>query len=466
MIAEQVSGKEERRILMAMVVHKTALASIAAKWKPDAEMFRSKWANIVGALCVDYFKRYGKAPRRAMEPLFEAWATERSRDKETVAIVEKFLGGLSSEYEQIKEDLNGPHMVDLAGHHFNRVKLERLRDQIDGNLSLGKVEKATELVRGFDTVNLGGNAFVDVLQDEAALETAFEQAQEPLIILPGALGKFFGNSLKRGGFISLLAPEKVGKTTNLVALSWLCMLARLRVAFFSLGDESADEMMLRFAQRASRRPAYPERIRFPTAMRFHDGSVQIKHEERDFESGLSIDQAKETFLRIQKEKLHSKKSYLRLSQHDAGTLSVKGMDDMLEEWAREDWIADVVVGDYMELLDESGNTRDEPRFRISATWRDFRALCTRRRVLGLSATQANTAANAADYLTRAHFSESKTKLAHVTGMAGINQNDKEKEAGRLRLNWVVRRGAMFVSSRCCHCAGSFAVQNPLMQSLY
>jgi len=120
----------------------------------------------------------------------------------------------------------------------------------------------------------------------------------------------------------------------------------------------------------------------------------------------------------------------------------------------------------MENLQESGNPRDEPRFRIGATWSDMRGLAQKRHVLVLTATQANSAGSKAEFLTRDNFSESKTKLAHVTGMVGINQTDDEKELGLIRLNWVVRRGAYFVSRRCCHCAGSFAVQSPAMFSVY
>lgn len=465
MIEQKASGKTERRIVMGMIVNKVVLSRIAGKWETDAEMFRSKWANIVGNLCVRYFGQYERAPKRAIESLFEAWATERKRDQETVGLVEKFLTGLSSEYEMAQE-INAPHLIDMAGEHFNAVKLSRLQDQIGGFIDVGKVQEAEGVVRDYKSVKLGAGGYIDVLQDASALEKAFAEKEEPLLTFGDGLGKFFGYSLKRSAFISFLAPEKVGKTTWLVEMAWRAMLQRKRVAFFSCGDESEDEMMLRFAQRASKRPLYPEELKFPTSLTLKAGAPVVSYEPRDFAQGLHVNRAKEVFARVAKEKLKSDNSYLRLAVHPAGSLSVKGMDDQLEEWAREGYVADVAVCDYMENLDESGNQRDEPRFRIAATWRDMRGLCQRRHLLGLTATQANTAANSAEFLTRAHFSESKTKLAHVTGMAGINQTDEEKIAGIMRLNWVIRRGAFYISKRCCFCAGVMGVQSPAIYTAF
>lgn len=468
MIVSRSSGGAERRIVTGMIISREVLARVAARWEPDAEMFRSKWANTVGELCVAYFKNYNKAPRRNIAGLFEAWATERKRDRESVDLVEQFLTGLSSEYESTKEELNPAHVIDIAGEHFNSVKLSRLADQIKGFVDLGKVSEAESVLAEHRKVNLGSGGYIDVLQDEAALDKAFAEKEEPLLRLPEGLGRFYGHSLKRTAFISLLAPEKVGKTTNLVDLAWRSMLHRLRVAFFSLGDESEDEMMLRFAQRASRRPLYAGTERFPTSLtpKGLNKIPGISWDEWTFQKGLTVKTAKNYFAKTCAEKLKSDKSYLRLAVHPAHTMSMGDIDQQLDEWERDGYVADVIVTDYMENVRESGNPRDEPRFRISATWSAARGLAMKRHALKLTATQANTAANKTAYMTRDNFSESKTKLAHVTGMVGINQTDDEKALGVSRLNWVVRRGAFFVNARCCWCAGNVGIQSPSMISVY
>lgn len=464
MRTEQISGKEERRILTGMVVDLTVCGRISTKWEPD--LFRSKWANIVGEMCVKHVKKYGKAPGKAIEGLFDAWASEQ-KDKETVSLVEKFLGSLSDEYEAQAKETNAPYLLDLAGRYFTRIRLQRLFERGMGFLDAGQLDKAEQSVTLFGKVEMGKGTSIDVVNDDDALQRAFAERAEPLFTLPGDIGRFFGRSLCREGFISLLAPEKRGKTAWLVWLAIQAVKQRKKVVFFSCGDESEEEMMLRFAVHLARHPLDLEfPVMIPTELTVEDGEPHVARKRVRFERPLAHGKARAKFDEFKQETLRSKKEWLKLSVHANSTLSVEDMDDQLETWEKEGFVPDVIVCDYMDILADSGNARDDKRHRIDATWRAFRGLLQKWHALGFTATQSDDAGGSTALLTRSNFSESKTKLAHVTGKVGLNQTDDEKELGIFRLNWIVRRGAHFNPKNVCWVAGSMPVQHPCIRSYY
>jgi hypothetical protein len=84
----------------------------------------------------------------------------------------------------------------------------------------------------------------------------------------------------------------------------------------------------------------------------------------------------------------------------------------------------------------------------------------------VTATQTDADSYDAKVLKRGNFSEDKRKYAHVTGMVGINQTDREKAEGLYRLNWVVLRELEFSESKCVWTAGCLAIGNPAIVSTF
>ena len=209
MQVEKRDGSHERRILTGLIVDDGVLGRISSRWTKEG-LFNSRWANLIGQWCVDYHERYGKAPGKSIEALFETWAA-KARDAETVELVEKLLQGLSGEYVSLARESNTDLIVDLAAEHFEKVRLAKLRDAIESDLANGDVAKASQRVDKSFRVEIGAAAGVDVLSDRTAIKRAFERKKEPLIKYPGALGNFFEDALERDGLIAFEAPEKRGK---------------------------------------------------------------------------------------------------------------------------------------------------------------------------------------------------------------------------------------------------------------
>jgi hypothetical protein len=455
------SFDEERAVLIGMIVDKNVLGRISSKW--SLPMFQSSYANKVGQWCIDYFAQYEKAPGHHIQSLFESWASD-SRNKDAVETTGQFLDTLNKQYKRLAKDSNSQYVVDLAARYFNRVKLNQLTDAVSGDLIQGKTDKAVGRVVNYHKVEMGVGEGIKVFQDKDTIREAFEEQHDPLITYTDGLGKFFSDRLERDGFIAFQGPEKRGKSFWLLDIAFRAVIQKRRVAFFECGDLSRNQIMRRFMVRVARHPLYSSDVRYPLSIRHkpkHPPIIRVKHKR--FKKGLTWRTAYKACKEIVKH--HKLKDALRLSIHFNDTLNVSGIRGMLDEWERDGWIPDVIVIDYADILnmDHPGL---EGRDRIDHTWKQLRRLSQERHCLVVTATQ--TAARGYDAITQSqkHFSEDKRKLAHVTGMVGLNQTVKEKEKGIMRLNWIELREGWYSERQCCYVATCFELANMAVKSCF
>jgi hypothetical protein len=149
------------------------------------------------------------------------------------------------------------------------------------------------------------------------------------------------------------------------------------------------------------------------------------------------------------------------------TTTVADVRASLDEKIKGGWIPDVVVIDYADILaPEAGAKLQDFRHQTNETWKALRRLSQDYHVLVVTATQSDAASYEARLVTRKNFSEDKRKLSHVTGMVGLNQTEEEKSRGIYRLNWIVLREGVFYEARCVTSAGSLALANPAMLSIW
>ena len=455
---------EAKRVLTGMVVNDTVLGRIASKWVSGG-LFAVRWANLVGDWCVDYYARYDKAPRGDIEGLFESWA-DRTDDDATVELVDKFLAGLSDEYEEENADTNPDYLVDLAGEHFNAVSLEHMAEVVAGHVKAGAVAKAVETVTKWGKVEMGVGAGVDVLNDEAAVREAFELHTEPLITYPGALGKFFSDQLGRDEFVAITGATGRGKTWWLLDIAWMGMRQGRRVAFFQVGDMSQGQIMRRFACRASGCPLKaPFTLEVPTNITLDEGerTASVVTETKSFDGPLQWGKA---WAACQKWARRRKRPLLRLSVHPNSSINVGGIVAILDTWEHTGWVPDVVVVDYADILAPPVGYVPGDREAINATWKALRSLSQQLHILVVTATQADAASYDVHTIGRRNFSDDRRKNDHVTGMLGINATEEEEENGVCRLNWTKRREEAYTPSRCVHVAGCLGIGRPHIVSTF
>lgn len=467
MKVEVKDGKSEQQVVIGMITDSAALGRIATKWGKD--MLPSKWSNMIGGWCVNYFNEYGKAPRRTIRSLFDSWVEKGRRDKEVVNQVDRFLSGLSDEFTKSKKH-NPDYIVDLAAKVFNIHRARKIVEGVEADLTNGDLDKAWARFSGSDKVELGEGACIDVLGDVDAIREAFEYKRDPLIEFDGALGQFWQDAIERDAFISLLGPEKRQKTWFEIDLAWRAMMQRRRVAFFEVGDMSQNQIMRRFMVRASGRPLRPCTVRYPTKIKRRKKQQEnepalVQFKEREFKKALTWRTAVQACEQLRTDKLKSNDALLKLACYPNDTVSIKDIRTVLDGWVRGGWVPDIVVIDYADILAPI-NDNDDERVGINKTWKQMRALAQTLHCCVITATQANRGSYKAFTLGREHVSDDKRKHAHVTGMLGLNQTAMEKESQIMRLNWLDLRERDFSETKCVHLAGCLAIGNPAVRSTW
>jgi hypothetical protein len=458
----RIKNEDERRVLTGMIVDTTVLGRIEPKWTD--QMFKSSWANRVASWCIKYFRGYAEAPKGEIAHLCASWAS-KSDDQEGIALVERFLASLSDEYESLAEESNSDYVLDIACLYFNRVQVEKLADAIQGDVEIGDVDGALERVNSFGKVEMGFGEGIDVFHDKEAIREALADKRDPLIQYPGDLGEFFGSSFERDGFIAFLGPEKRGKTFWLMDVAYRAMCQRKKTAFFAVGDMTQGQMLRRFLTRLVRRPLFPGKVEYPIAIDTSEDTTDVATESRKYKERVTLTEIKEACRRLRIKKIKSKNPYLKMSVHPNSSLSVSGLNSVLESWEKDDWIPDVIVIDYADILDMHYRDLDG-RESINETWKQLRRLSQERHCLVVTATQADARSYTTGTMDMSNFSEDKRKMAHVTGMIGLNQKEDEQDFGVMRLNWVGLREGAYNAKTCVHVATCLEIANPAVRSSF
>jgi hypothetical protein len=462
-IRESKRGSEEREVLIGMIVDRDVLGMVSSRYTPG--MFGSRWANVIGKWCVDYFKKYHKAPYKQIASIFQTWSEEKERDKETVDLIEKFLNALSDQYRTYRSEINPQYVIDKAAKYFQRVQLEKLKEDLEEELNAGNIEDARNLVNKYRPVEVGAGVVSKMVVDEESIKLSFANKRETQVIIkyPGALGEFFGDTFERDSFVSFEGMEKKGKSFWLMDVVWRTMLERRKVAFFSVGDMSKNQVIRRFAARATFRPVKPSTIKIPKYINRKPADIYptVKHKEKTFDKSMKWQEAWKAFQEWGKALRGT--DYIRLSVHPNSTISAEGIHETINLWQNEGWVPDVIVIDYADILAPI-NSKEAKIEQIDETWRYLRRMSQELHCCVVTATQTNRESYKAKTIQMHHAANDKRKRAHVTASIGINQDNDEKALGVFRLNYVVRREDDYSSDRVVYTASCLGIGNPAVLS--
>lgn len=468
---EQYDGSLERTCVIGLITRTVVLAAVTAAWKPGG-CFASRWSNVVAEMCVDYYRRHRRAPGRAVEGLFLAFrGTQEARgDAKAIQHVEKFLESLSHEYEAQEEAANDDWLIDRVGEIFNSVQLRALIEAMTAHLDRGDWKDAEELRAAHRRLEIGAGCAIDVLSDREGVEQALAVSRsDPLVKYPGDLGRFFGRVFDRDRLVAFQAPEKRGKSFALIDVAWRAMTQRRRTLFFAAGDMSRHQMAARFAARAAGRPLRPGTYRFPRSIAKAgddpDAPPKVEYEDRTAADVLTVEEVMRAYQEVRETRVRDDLPYLEMECHPAGHLGVADVRARCLRCAEAGRPVDVVVIDYADLLNPPPGHRDN-RDKINATWVEMRALAMELHCLVVTATQANARSYLQHTQGMHNFSEDKRKLAHASGVVGINATPTEKVAGIQRLNWLVLRDEEYSTTRCVHVAGCPAISSPFIRSTF
>ena len=457
----KVDTSTEQKIVTAMVVSKDFLSQ--AVNTIDASLFQAKHLQQVAKWSLSYFNKYRESPKENIESLYHAWVRRGKASEEMVDAVHDVLEYLSTQYEE-SPTLNIPYLLDTTADYFNLRRIEALKDELEYALAEGDRNAASTKIAEFSTVSAAINLGVDPLNDDLAWDSAFGESQQPLFAWKNkAADTFFGPALCRDGLIGVLAPEKRGKTWWCVEFAMRAVSQRRRVALFEVGDMSQSQIMRRLGVRLSRRPMFKRylgRIDVPKGIERNDEDISIRKVAMEFDKIASAESSKRAVQKfLRSSGIKQDDPHFMVSVHPNSSVNVRDLTTVLEQWeAQKGFIPDVIIIDYPDILaPEPGTSGMTTRDQINTTWKALRRMSQERHCLVIAPTQADAASYSVETLDASNFSEDKRKLAHVTGMLGLNQTRDEKARGIMRLNWIALREADFQTDLCLHVACCFQI---------
>lgn len=481
MKTETFHSDMENKILLSMITDPLVLAKLTHLWDGKVGPLSTPQANLIGSWCIRHFNKYSTSPNSALRHYFDKW-TQKNRSEAETALMEQHLSWLSSKSWEDTPEMSSQQMIDEAADYIDSVKIRKLIELLTADMAVGDINKSRERLSTFVKTEIGEDeseeAFCDI-----ELDAVFDTPEKSLITFDGdgisnpdlhGLKKFFMNELSPNHLIAFQAPEKGGKSFMLVEMAVQALLSRKRVAFFEVGDMSKRQVKIRFLTRIAECPytspdmIWPCKIRLPIGLQRPDeGEVIAKAQYtiREFPDPLDKEKARTAWANFMEKKVGSKNSYLKLRVFPNFTCTVPMIAAKLFAWKLAGWVPEVVIIDYADLLLSTSPHKDF-RHSVNQTWGELRKLSQEHHCLVLTATQADAESYRAETQDRRNFSEDKRKNSHVNGIVGINMTGKEREAGVMRLNWILGRDVPWSYKRFCYLATCLPLANPAVMSIF
>jgi hypothetical protein len=451
------------------VVSDRFLQEVQAFYRPH--LLGDPSARLLAGWCLDYWTQYRSAPGPHVRDLFESHARNGLGDAEAEAI-SSILAAASEEHERA-DHFNADYLLDEAERHLKGRSLLALAEDLKAALAspAGGPVEAERVLEEYHRIERPRSAGICPLTDREAIREAFAEKSVSLFRFGGALGELINPMLVRAGFLAFLAPPKRGKSWFLMELALRAASAGCNVAFFECGDMTEQQWLRRFHVRISHRPfrhyrpEYVGTVRVPYLLEGDPGSdVEVDWRDEPVEP-LDHRQAYRTGREFLRKKMG--KGRLKLSCHSSGTLTLSGVRTQADIWERvEGFVPDVYVFDYADLLAAERSGPKEFRHQENEKWKGLRGLSQERCALTVTASQSDAEGMERETLSARNFSEDMRKLAHVTGMYGLNQKQEEKREGRLRVNEIVVREGDFDGGRSVTLLQALRVGRPALASFW
>lgn len=516
----------ERKITIGMVISTEFLKRI----EPiiDLSWVLSKEAKTIMSWCLEHYKKFEEAPGELMEEIYTKKLASGKIPDSTADMLEEILEDLSEEYD--REQFNVDYLFkEQAIPYCKACKLKDYIQEIEDDIDDGKLVDAEAKLSTYTPVEEFTSKGVVPLSSPEMVRAAFESAGTPLFNLQGrsqGYGHMADLNMVRQGFVVYLAPNKSGKTFQLMKNVLRAAKQGCNVAFFQAGDMSEEQMNRRMAISASGRsdqerycqPLYVPQIDCyynlcgECDLKWREGGVDADHpfegEDRktiltDYSLSDYIDAFKEFpnhkpcyRCRLRKElqrhyvgahwyryrpevqpiswkfvwhlmerKYHQIFRRIRLFSYSNSTLTMSLIYRELEILERQGFFADMCVVDYMDILEPDWDTKTmAPRDQENVKYKRGRKLSQDKNFLFMSASQSDTPGFDAPFLGRKNFSEDRRKLDHVTAMYGINMTEREKKKGIARINDIVGRDVE--GGKYVHILHRLQMGQPVINSFY
>lgn len=209
---EKIENEKEKIIMTGLIVSDEYCNQIVPIFQRNTEIISeifSSFSKIVCRWCLEYYKKYKKAPKKFIQKIFDQ--KKEIEDIDQIDLIEEFLTNLSDNYSR-QDNFNEQFIIDQSIKYLREVSIKNLELKIKICRKNGNIDEAEKLVNQFKEINKDTKSYevVDFLEDDEEIKEALYKKEDRLFKLPGDLGKLLGYFL-RGDLISFIAPSKRGK---------------------------------------------------------------------------------------------------------------------------------------------------------------------------------------------------------------------------------------------------------------
>ena len=416
---------EERKILSSMITNTEYLTQL--RDVAQTKYFKSSYSQIVAGWVWEYFEHTQQAPGSHIEDIYVK-NRHLLKDEEDNELVAEFLSKLSEDHIEIK---NIKYAVKSAVEFFKLRSVELFKQEVESALAEKNPNRAEKLIADFRRLDTIQGRGVNLLRDPGSIRLSFLQDHEFLFKFPGVLGQTLG-MFKRGDFFAWMGSPKRGKTWYLIYTATRAVLMGYRVVFISL-EMNEEPIIRRFWKGFTGQPEKPERVDIPIFKhiknKYEIKSKNVKKKGLNFEE-VEKQQKKYIFA--------SRGGELRIQTYPSYSASVQDIEDYLTNLEYyEGLIPDVIVVDYADIL-KPGNARLDYRHQLDNIWKSLRGIAQEKEALVVTATQSGRKGLTGE-ISESDVAEDMRKMAHITKMVILNQNEKEKDAGIIRMKPAAQR---------------------------
>lgn len=452
------------------------------------EYFPSDSTNTILSWVRGYYEAYRSAPGTHIKDIYEerAHALDESSHDQIKAVLQHLsdvadtdIGNVDFLVDSAIELLHIKNLelqVKAATHHLSNndpVQAQRALEE--------RFNVPDDMIRA---INWSDQRYIRdvirkmVLKDDPS--TAF-------FMYPGRFGEFIG-ALDRGWFVAFLGPAKRGKTVYLMETIIAGLMRKLNVLFFSF-EMPDDQLFMRVLQSVTgAKPGtgdyevmtplmdcesnqngecvLPERtgvgdiksdeggllsyedlpdwtkcVACRGTSQFLPTSWKEPVAKKGLSEGQYFDRAN-AFMRI-----YGK--YCRTIFRPSKTCDIDTMENDIDELiARENFVPDVIVIDYADLMKVRRST-GQKRNDLDDLWESLRSLAQTRQILLVTASQTNRGSADAKYIRDVDVAEDWSKIAKLDLGIGLCQTEEMKVRGIMNLNKIAYRHGEFTMSNTC-----------------
>lgn len=501
---KEVDNQTERLICVGLIVSDKVIRQLAPILDPN--FFTARYTKTVAEWCLEFYEKFDKAPRAHIQNIFEAAKRDFLEDDQA-DLIEALLVSLNQQLMEEQAQFNEDYVLEEAEKYIKSRKAMMLCEDVSALLSKGQILEAEGRLAGYNIPTRPTAEGDSIFEPEFWHEE--EEEHSILFRLPGYLDDLIG-PIERDSFISILAPEKRGKSWWLLEMGLRAFRARCNVVFLSCGDMTKKQVRRRLRHMLTNvDPKRPKEVVLtPVLDCWHNqqGKCPLGEETDPVLIGGMGKQKKVGTLEdfpdhvpcskcLEKEKLNKyyfgRPWYVQQKLKDIAkdietarkalhkrapskrfqlfcfppaTVSVAHIRahlDILQQ--QKDFIPDVIIIDYADiLLPEQKSERKDVRHQINDTWMALRSLSQERNCAILTATQAKGEAMKSAQVKQWDASEDKRKLAHVTAMIALNQTPAEKRAQVMRVSNLATRDDDFDVERNVQVLQCLSIGKPIL----